>query len=236
MTKTNNHLDTLFAAALFAALGCGSAQAQSSEKVNTFKFGYAGVRFNTDSGELTGPPGTTPPGVTADVKNTQTVALVYERKVWDRWSIVAQLGLPPTIRMQGAGTGAALGEVGTARAYFPALLVSYSIDGLPGFQPYVGAGVNYTFFGSKQINPSYTAAFGGTSSSAELKASLGPVLKLGVEIPINRNWVIDLAYSRYWIRTSATIVTATPGLGNVERKIDLRANPDVFGLAIGYRF
>lgn len=234
MTKTRPN--TLVAAALFAALCCGSAQAQSSENVNSFKIGYAGVRFNTNSGELTGPPGTTPPGVTADVKNTQTVALVYERKIRDRWSIVAQLGLPPTIEMLGAGNGAALGEVGTAKAYFPALLVTYSIDGLPGFQPYVGVGVNYTFFGSKQVNPGYTAAFGGTSSSAELKSSLGPVLKLGVEIPINKSWIVDFAYSRYWIKTSATIVTATPGLGNVERKINLTANPDVFGLAIGYRF
>lgn len=234
MPNTNPHV--LIVAALFAALGCGSAQAQSGENPNSFKFGYAGVRFNADSGELTGPPGTTPPGITADVKNTKTVALVYERKISDRWSVVAQLGMPPTIRMQGAGNGAALGEVGTARAYFPALLVTYSIDGLPGFLPYVGAGANYTFFSNKQINPAYTAAFGGTSSSGELKAGLGPVVKLGVEIPINKNWVIDVAYSRYWIKTSATIVTATPGLGNVERKIDLKANPDVFGMAIGYRF
>ena len=27
------------------------------------QLGYANVRFNTDSGDLTGPPGTTPPGV-----------------------------------------------------------------------------------------------------------------------------------------------------------------------------
>ena len=52
----------------------------------------------------------------------------------------------------------------------------------------------------------------------------------------DQNWFVDFSYSRYWIKTTATIDTDTPGVGNVQRKIKVRADPDVLSLTVGYRF
>lgn len=225
-----------FAAGLTLAFGSIGAHAQSDDAANTLKIGYAGITFNTKSGDLIGPPGTTPPGIQADLRDARTLGLVYERRISGPWSVVVQAGTPPVVKVNGAGTGAPLGSVGTAKAWFPAVLATYTFTGLSGIRPYVGAGVNYAFFTDRQVSATYTGAFGGTSSSATLKDSWGPVVKLGAEFSIAKNWVLDVGYSRYWIKTTATLTTTTPGVGDIARTINVKADPGAFGLAVGYRF
>ena len=221
---------------LAIAFACATADSHAGGAQDALKVGYAHIGFNTASGDLTGPAGTTPPGVQAGLNDASTLALVYERNLSGPWSIVLQAGTPPVIKMVGAGNGAALGQVGTTRAWFPAVLAHYTFDGTWGAQPYVGAGVNYTFYTEGRVSPAYTGAFGGTSSTAKLKSSWGPVLKIGIGFPLGQNWVIDAAYSRYGIRTTATITTATPRVGNIVRTVDVRSDPDVVALTLGYRF
>ncbi|MNR47532.1 outer membrane protein W [compost metagenome] len=64
----------------------------------------------------------------------------------------------------------------------------------------MGVGINYTFYTNRRITDSYTNAFGGTSSAVKLYNTWGGVIKLGVEFPIDENWVFDMGYSRYWIK------------------------------------
>ncbi len=218
------------------ALACATAVAHADGTENTLKVGYAHIGFNTKSGDLTGPAGTTPPGIQADLKDAATLALVYERNLSGPWSVVLQAGTPPVVTMLGAGNGAALGEVGKARAWFPAVLAHYTFDGPWGTQPYVGVGVNYTFYTDGRVSPAYTAGFGGSSSTAKLESSWGHVLKIGVGFPLGPDWVIDAAYTRYGIKTTAAITTVTPGFGDIVRTVDVRSDPDVIGLVLGYRF
>lgn len=225
-----------YGCAVAVALACATAGAQAEGTEHVLKAGFARIAFNAKSGDLVGPPGTTPPGIQADLRDANTFALVYERKLSGPWSIILQGGTPPVVKIFGAGNAAALGQVGTTRAWFPAVVANYTFDGPWGTRPYVGAGVNYTFFTEGRVEPTYTGAFGGSSSTAKLKSSWGPVLKLGVEFPMGPKWVIDAAYSRYGISTTATITTATPGVGDIVRTIDVKPDPDVFGLLLGYRF
>lgn len=218
------------------ALASGMAHAQPGDKENSLQIGYAHIGFNTKSGDLTGPPGTTPPGVKADLKDASTLAVVYERHISGPWSLVFQVGAPPVIKIMGAGTAAALGQVGEARAWFPALLGQYTFDGPWGTRPYVAAGVNYTTYTGEEVRNNFTGAFGGTSSTADLKSSWGYVAKVGVSFPINRDWFVDASYSKYGIRTTATVTTATPGFGNIVRTVDVKADPGVIGLTVGYKF
>jgi len=225
-----------FGVGLTLALACAAGGAHAEAGDNTLKLGYAHIGFNTHSGDLTGPAGTTPPGVQADLKNAATLALVYERNLSGPWSVALQVGTPPVVKMMGAGTAAPLGQVGTARAWFPAVVAQYTFSGPWGMLPFVGAGLNYTFYTDGQVSPAYTTAFGGSSSNAKLKSSWGTVLKVGVGFPLAQDWVIDAAYSRYGIRTTATITTDTPGFGDIVRNVDVRSDPDVIGLVLGYRF
>lgn len=218
------------------ALAGVMADARANDTENTIQIGYAYIGFNTESGDVTGPAGTTPPGIQADLKNASTLALVYERHLSGPWSLVVQAGTPPEIKIMGAGTGAALGQVGTARAWFPAVLGQYTFEGPWSMRPYVAAGVNYTFYTNEQVSAACTGAFGGTSSTAHLKSSWGYVVKVGVGFPIAKDWVVDASYSRYGISTTATITTTTPVYGDIARSADVTADPGVFGLTLGYRF
>lgn len=230
------HVSHALGCSLAVALVCAMADARAGGTDNTLKVGYAHIGFNTKSGDLSGPAGTTPPGVQAHLKDARTLGLVYERSLRGPWSVALQVGTPPVIKMAGAGNGAALGQVGTTRAWFPALLAQYTFDGPWGSRPYAGAGVNYTSYTDEEVSPAYTAAFGGSSSTAKLKNSWGPVFKLGVEFPFSPHWVVDVAYSRYGISTTATITTPTPGMGAIVRTVDVESDPDVVSLTLGYRF
>ena len=211
------------------------SQAGDLQPRNAVRIGYADIQFNTDSADMTGMPGTTPANVQAVIRDSQTLALVYERRLAGPWSLVFQVGSPPVIDFDGAGVAAPLGKVGSARAWFPAILRAYNFD-VYGLQPYVAAGVNYTWFSEENITASYNAAFGGTSSTSRLDDSWGGVAKIGVDIPLAGNWSVGLAWTRYWIDTTATIKTRTPGLGEIKRKIDIEADPDVYSFTLGYRF
>lgn len=226
----------LFAPALAACLPLVPLSALATEApLNMVRIGYADIQFNTDSGDMAGMPGTTPEHVQATVRDSSTLALVYERRLGGPWSLVLQFGAPPVIDFDGAGSAAPLGKVGSARAWFPAALIAYNFD-VFGVQPYIALGVNYTWFSEEKMTSAYNTAFGGTSSSSSLDDSFGAVAKVGVEIPLASNWSAGFSYSRYWIDTTATIKTQTPGLGVVKRKIDVEADPDVYSVTLGYRF
>jgi len=54
------HLGHALSFGLPIALACAMANAQADDTQNTLKIGYAHIGFNTRSGDLTGPAGTTP--------------------------------------------------------------------------------------------------------------------------------------------------------------------------------
>lgn len=204
---------------------------------NYFKVAVAYTAMNNSSGELTGPPGTTPPGIEGEADDVTTLGLIYGRRLTGDWTLELAGGLPPEVKVNGAGAAEGLGEVGTAKAWYPALVLSYSFSNLsPHFKPYIGGGVNYTWFTDEKISAGYNSAVGGTSTSGSLDSSVGPVAKAGAEINIGGSWFVDVNVQRYWIDTTATIVTEAPGFGKITRKIDLAVDPNLYAVAIAYHF
>lgn len=210
--------------------------ALADEPDNIFRVGYARVGFNLRSSDLTGPPGTTPPGLRIDVKELDVLALSYERRLSPTWSVQFQGGIPPKLTAVGAGAAEQVGTVAKARIWFPTLMALYTFDGVPTVQPYVGLGVTYTFFTDEKVTAGYTSAVQGSSSSITLKGSWSPYVRLGVGYPIDKNWIVNLEYSTFRIRSTATVVTDTPGFGPVLRTVDIKDTPRILGLAVGYRF
>lgn len=223
--------------ALLAALA-STAHAADSDVLNNYaKVAIASVHPNTESGDLTGPAGTTPPGITSVAGKTTALGLIYGRRLNQDWSIELAAGLPPTVKVYGAGNGSALGEVGSARVYYPAVVLAYALAGPNAMiRPYVGAGINYTWFRDARISDAYNTAVHATSTTGKLSSGAGAVFKIGAEIPLGSHWFADIVVQRYGIRTSATLTSATPGVGNIARTQDLKINPNLFALAIARRF
>ena len=233
MSTRHIHISTFLAS--FATVNCASALA-ATDYPNTAELGYVHVSFNTSSDELTGPPGTTPPGATVGLKDTDTLAILYSRHMSGPVSLVLQGGVPPEVHLFGHGTAAALGEVGETRAWFPGILVVSTLPRLWTTTPYVGVGINYTFFSGTHVQESYTEAVQGSSTTASLSPHAGAIAKAGATIAIAPRWILDFNYSHYWIKTTATVNTETPGVGLISRHVNISVNPDILGLSVGYLF
>lgn len=228
-------LTQVSAATLAGALALPTA-AHADDPDNIFRIGYAHVGFKLRSSDLTGPPGTTPAGLRIDAKDLDVLALSYERRLSPNWAVQFQGGIPPTLTAVGAGGAEQVGTVAKARIWFPTLMALYTFTSVPTIRPYVGVGVTYTFFTDEKVSPGYTTALQGSNSSMKLKDSWSPYLRLGVGYPIDKNWIINVEYSTFRIKSTATVVTQTPGFGSISRRVDIKDTPRIFGVSVGYKF
>lgn len=201
---------------------------------NEFKIGMSHITFEQTEDTLTGPM--TPEGITSKTNDVDAFIFTYDRFISENWSVHFSMGLPPRVTLDGAGTGAELGEVGSADAHIPAVLALYHWRLNSQIKLYAGAGVNYAKFDKIEITDNYTHAFYGVSSKAELDANFGSAIKFGAQYDLSAKWFIDLAVSFYDIKSSAQITTDTLGVGEVTRNIKTEVSPTISSLTLGYRF
>ena len=112
--------------------------------------------------------------------------------------------------------------VGETKHLPPTVTVQYHFLPQNTVRPYVGLGLNYTFF----FDEGTTGALTGTKLS--LKDSWGLAAQAGVDIDITPDWFVNLDVHYIDIDTKAKVNGAT--LGTVE------IDPWVFGINIGTRF
>lgn len=213
-----------------------SSASQADDLDNVVRIGYAHVTFGSQPADLTGPPGTTPPGLGMRAENLDALGISYERRLSQNWSVQLQAGVPPKLTAAGAGVAQPVGTVATARIWFPTAMALYTFTEVPIIRPYVGLGVTYTWFTDEKASSAYTAALQGTSSSISLSDSWGPFARIGFECPIDKNWSVNMEYSAFRVDTTATVVTQTPGVGPITRRVNVKDSPRIFGLTVGYRF
>jgi outer membrane protein len=133
-------------------------------------------------------------------------------------NIAAELVLtyPQSIQIDAGGN-----KLGTIKALPPSLLLQYHFTDFGAFKPYVGAGVNYTIFSSR--NNLSGGAYSVDSSS------FGAVGQVGMDYMFDKNWGlnVDLKYA-----TMSTNVTDTAG-ANVGK---LTLNPWMPAVGVTYKF
>ena len=159
-------------------------------------------------------------GGTVDVTNTVTPEVDFSYFLTD--NIAFEL-IAATSRhsLTAKNTVAGNVPVGSTWVLPPALTAQYHFMPKEKISPYVGAGLNYTFFYS-------TKPAAGLTKLA-LSNNIGGVLQAGVDIAVgSRTWV-NLDVKQIFLHTDAKI-----NGGAIRAKTDL--NPTVFGAGIGYRF
>jgi outer membrane protein len=222
-----------------AALGTGVAFADNDvgagDNPNTVAAGLYFVSFHVHADDLSGE--FTPEGLNVRNPSVKTAYFAYMRRLSPHFDVELALGAPPLTRSVAKGP-AMVGSVpyngqtiATVRWLAPSLLVKYylfSPDAM--FRPYVGVGVNYTKFDSRQVTTAGQEISGGPTSLS-LPASFGPVGTVGLAYHPWQQVVVLLSGSASIVNSRLT--TNTAGL---QRTSNVEFNPRAVVLAVGYSF
>jgi len=186
------------------------------------------IRIPTD------PPTVLPNGVDVDDDTQLFVTGTY--MLSNRWGVelLASTPFEHDINLVDAPIAA-----GSTRHLPPTVTVNwYPRGGAEGWQPFLGAGLNYTFFWDEQVDPQLEAALGDIvglpgplPADLSLSSSWGLALRGGVDVPIAENWA--LSASMYWIDID-TEATLSTDVANVN--FDVEIDPYVWMLGVAYRF
>jgi outer membrane protein len=124
------------------------------------------------------------------------------------------------------GDGAIAGlDVGKAWLLPPTLTFQYHFTQFGAFKPYIGAGVNYTWFFSQ-------SASGVGVTNSRLKDTAAPVLQFGFDYMIDKHWGWNVDVKKMWMRPDweGTLASGVAITGQV--KLD----PWLVGTGITYKF
>lgn len=225
---------TLFTASLLAmTLAAPLAQAHQAGDI-IVRAGAVTVDPREDSSDIwVGALNTDVAGTKATLNSDTQLGLNFAYMVTDKIGVELLAATPFShdVGVQGMpGIYSGLnGKLGELKHLPPTLsVVYYPLDAKGVFQPYVGAGINYTwFFDTKLSNQAETNGFSGL----DLDDSVGLAAQVGADFMLTDSIMLN-AQVRY-------IDIETTGETNIlgrEVKVDVDVDPWVYMVGLGYRF
>jgi outer membrane protein len=220
-------------AAAIAAGGALSAQAHEAGDI-IVRAGIINVDPSGDSDSIVLPtePATVLPGG-VDVDDDTQLSIIGTYMVTDVWGVELLAATPFEHDITQPDLGI---DAGSTKHLPPTIsLQYYPRGGQAGWQPYVGIGVNYTYFFDEDVDPALGealgAVLGATSARLDLDDSWGLAGQAGVDIPLNDNWMLNAGVWYIDIGTTADVVT---DVGTVSFDVDI--DPWVYNIGIAYKF
>lgn len=148
--------------------------------------------------------------------------------------LILALGTEHDVNIKNASTAGAVHsqKLGSVDLLPPTLTVQWHFNPDQTFDPYVGAGVNYTYMLDRKLSLSQ----GEPGAKIKIDSdSWGWVAQAGFDINLKDGWLINADVKYVTIDTDVKLKGATTG--DVWTKIDsLDINPWVFGVGIGKKF
>ena len=122
-----------------------------------------------------------------------------------------------------------LGKVGETKHLPPTLSLQYHFLPKGKFQPYVGAGINYTIFFDDGAEGTLEELGGDLEIDDN---SFGFAGQIGADYMINDRWFINADLRYISIETDAKVTI--PGVGTIKEEVEI--DPWVYGINVGYKF
>ena len=134
-------------------------------------------------------------------------------------------------------------DAGSTKQLPPTVSVQwYPRGGQAGWQPYIGAGLNYTVFFDEDVDNQLIGLLGDLTDGAvngadlDLDDSWGLALQAGIDVPINENWAVNIGVWYIDIDTTAEITAKADGATAAKVKFDVELDPWVYNIGIAYKF
>jgi outer membrane protein len=223
----------------------GVAQAQSAGS-NIISLGWMRVMPTGHSEFLTidsvgGVPfGAQRPNTGATIDSADTLGIVFSHYFTDNISAEFVLGVPPKHNVSGDRGYEKYGKLGEVRQWSPAIVAKWHFfDAKTKFRPYVGIGVNYTWFtGETVTNQTFVQSeFGPRSTmTASAQSSWSPVFNVGANYAVTDNWFVGFSVSYVPVATTAHFTTTLANGAQVQSHTKIKIDPVVTYLSVGYRF
>ena len=148
------------------------------------------------------------------------------------------------------GTGSIFGSsVIKTWVFPPSLTLVYHFTNFGGFQPYLGAGVNFTaFWGTRGGNQPFqfqlpvapTAVTWNTATAASITPSWGVVGQAGFDYMLNQNWGWNFDLKYIMMEPNAHVWATNTGTAfgplSVPLNLQVKINPLVMSTGLTYRF
>jgi len=221
-------MSTLTRAALAIAIGAafttGSALAYEAGDIIA-RAGWAHVAPDTDSDEFSNFP-----GAKADVDDTDSLGLTFSYLFTDNIGVGVLAAYPFETDIEGDGTISAVEKVGDTKFLPPTVTLQYHFNTGSNFHPYIGAGINYTYFWDEDTSD---APFNG--SDLDLDNSWGFAGEAGLDYTFKNDYLVS---AQVWYIDIETTADSSGAAGNpaLAGKADVDIDPWVFMLGVGKKF
>ncbi|MEM0931293.1 MAG: OmpW family outer membrane protein [Bacteroidota bacterium] len=141
----------------------------------------------------------------------------------ENWSLELILA---TARHDVEAVGTTAGDLDLGRVWLlpPTLTGQYHFTG-GNFVPYVGAGVNLTFF--------YGVDEGPVADDVQYDTSLGFALQGGLDYMLNDKWFLNIDIKRLFLSTDVTVDATSALNATVDADVDI--NPWIIGFGVGIK-
>ncbi|MCY1352411.1 Outer membrane protein W [compost metagenome] len=197
----------------------------------------------------------TSPGTNTVVHNAVMPSMLFTYFITDHLAVEGAVAVPPKLEVGAQGNVAAFGVGGpvlplgeiqplfTVRAWAPIVVAKYYFGGTENkIRPFLGVGVNYSWFRSVQLNPLFSGALSqlagpGGSVEASLSSSWNPVLAAGWAYRINVRWMLTGSMTWFPLKTNASF-NAVNANGQVvlSNRTRMSAAPLIVNVGVGYEF
>jgi outer membrane protein len=188
--------------------------------------------------------------ITASVDDNSQLGLNFVYFYDSNWAVELLAATPYKHDIM-VDTGAGVAKLGETKHLPPTLSVLYYFDTGSAFKPYVGVGINYTFFFEDSFNPALTGPDSPTIVSISDGTTVTPVgapldvddlnlsnswglsAQIGVDYDLGDNWSINASARYIDIDTKATFTAVD---GTVPGHVSVDVDPMVYSLMVGYKF
>jgi outer membrane protein len=228
MKRRLSRLKGMFAAAVFVAAAhpalsadltppTAAQEATHSQSPWMIRLRALGV-ITQDSGYVGGVAG-------SDLSYSDTVIPEFDVTYFFTNNIAAELILGTTFaNVSGEGSIEGLGKVGKTWLLPPTVTLQYHFTDFGKFQPYLGAGINYTIF--------YNEKGKGSAHDLNLDNTFGVALQAGFDYMFDEHWGLNVDVKKIFLRPDFTV--NVDGVGDATGKAKL--DPWLIGAGVTYRF
>jgi outer membrane protein len=229
---------SLLGASLFA-LALAAPLAHAHEKGDILlRAGAITVDPNTDSSSVKvdqGPLSGADLGGEATLSSDTQLGLNFAYMITDHLGIELLAATPfeHDVKLKGTALSAANGKLGSFNQLPPTLsLVYYPLDPKSAFQPYVGAGVNYTWMYDEHLS---SEARANGFSNFKTENSWGVAWQVGADYMLTDNILFNAQMRYIDIDTRATVENNAVAPGTRAR-VNVDADPFIYMVGLGYKF